>query len=485
MRHLPQRRRAALAVALLLGSLALAGCSQEAKKEPALGTPGAPTLSAADIDNIVRRSFQYIAMYNTNNKFALDKTNPMNSGGYNKIYKATELANADVKALARPNNDTLYQLAMLDLRDEPMILDVPSFDTQYASMETSAYDGYIGIPLATSEGDFKKPVKLLFYSARTKGFKTGDKIDGIDKYVEMTGDFAVAFLRLMPESSNPAKHAAIIKQIGLLKLEGLSEFQGKPALTPSAVNFPAFGATDEDVYGTNLLEVMQFVFNSTTFDPANELDQGVLAALKPLGVEPGKTYDASKVAKIDNAAFRQSCVALKAANVAIMQDPAKALALLLKAFLPKGKMDLDTLIFQNVIGPAGQPASQALYLPVHSSDGKPMNAQNDYVMKMTKDQLPPALAFWSLTLYDTDHGFFIPNKENKYSVGQNAGFKLNAEGGIEIHIAAVKPDGVPPENWLPINRGDIGISPMFRLYAPDLAKAKTWTEPTMEIVPAK
>ena len=264
MRHQPQRRRAALAVAMLLGSLVLAGCSQEAKKEPAPGTTGAPTLSSADIDNIVRRSYQYIAMYNTNNKFALDKTNPMNSGGYNKIYKATELANADVKALARPNNDTLDQLAMLDLRDEPMILDVPSFDTQYASMETSAYDGYIGIPLATSEGDFKKPVKLLFYSARTKGFKTGDKIDGIDKYVEMTGDFAVAFLRLMPESSNPAKHAAIIKQIGLLKLLGLSEFQGKPALTPSAVNFPAFGATDEDVYGTNLLEVMQFVFNSTT-----------------------------------------------------------------------------------------------------------------------------------------------------------------------------------------------------------------------------
>jgi hypothetical protein len=38
----------------------------------------------------------------------------------------------------------------------------------------------------------------------------------------------------------------------------------------------------------------------------------------------------------------------------------------------------------------------------------------------------------------------------------------------------VEPAGVPPENWLPINREDQGISLMLRLYAPDLAKAKTW-----------
>ena len=105
-------------------------------------------------------------------------------------------------------------------------------------------------------------------------------------------------------------------------------------------------------------------------------------------------------------------------------------------FKSKGHIDLDTLVFQNVIGPIGQPADEALYLPVNAADGKPMNAENDYVIKMTKEGLPPALAFWSVTLYDTKNGWFIPNKEDKYSVGQNAGYKLNAEGGIEIFIAA-------------------------------------------------
>ena len=64
---------------------------------------------------------------------------------------------------------------------------------------------------------------------------------------------------------------------------------------------------------------------------------------------------------------------------------------------------------------------------------------------MTKADMPPALAFWSLTLYDAKEGFFIPNKEKKYSVGENAGMKLNASGGIEVYVAAKQPKGVPAE----------------------------------------
>ena len=72
------------------------------------------------------------------------------------------------------------------------------------------------------------------------------------------------------------------------------------------------------------------------------------------------------------------------------------------------------------------------------------------------------------------------NDSRKYSVGENAGMKLNAEGGIEIHVAARKPDGVPPENWLPVNRGDYGIDMIMRIYAPDLERYKTWSPPKAE-----
>jgi hypothetical protein len=109
-----------------------------------------------------------------------------------------------------------------------------------------------------------------------------------------------------------------------------------------------------------------------------------------------------------------------------------------------------------------------------------MNALNDYVIRMSADDLPPAQAFWSLTLYDTANGFFIPNDRKKYSVGENAGMKLNADGGIEIHVAADEPEGVPEENWLPINRKDEALDVIMRIYAPDLEEMETWTAPRAE-----
>ncbi len=79
-------------------------------------------------------------------------------------------------------------------------------------------------------------------------------------------------------------------------------------------------------------------------------------------------------------------------------------------------------------------------------------------------------------------GFFIPNDRKKYSVGENAGMKLNKDGGIEIHIAAGKPEGVPEENWLPINRKDEGLDIPMRIYGPDLEKMKSYKVPQAERV---
>ena len=60
--------------------------------------------------------------------------------------------------------------------------------------------------------------------------------------------------------------------------------------------------------------------------------------------------------------------------------------------------------------------------------------------------------------------------------------KLNADGGIEIYVAAEKPEGVPEENWLPINRKDENLDVILRLYVPDLEKIKSWTVPKAEKV---
>lgn len=471
---------AVLALLMVVCPVAMAAQDTGSPTHPNHPSAQAVKMTDADAQNVVRRSLQYVALYDTLLNFTFKKKNPFASGGWNKTHYPEGLMDASVRAIPRPNNDTLYVMSMMDLRQDPVVIHYPAFSSRFVSLETSAMDHYVDMPLATSKGDFKKPTTFLYYSARTEGYK-GEPVQGVDKIMELSGDFAIAFLRVMPEATDPAKFKANMAAIQKVKLQTLSEFQGKPRKPADKIVFPPFGRA-EDTYAKNFLPVMQFVFNTTTFDPNNEMDQRALAAMAPLGVKPGKTYHASQHDEIDGQQLGKVFAAVNQKENALWNDPKKAAPLLSKVFQPKGHMTIDLMVLQSAVGPLGQPADQALYPGIATTDGKPMNAQHDYVIRMTKDELPPAIAFWSLTLYDSKEGFFIPNKEKKYSVGQNAGMKLNAEGGIEIYVAAEQPKGVPAENWLPITREDLGIGLIMRVYQPDLEKYKTWKAPKAEMV---
>ena len=455
-------------------------------KEPAKAVPFAPKaaeesvlqLSDEQVDNIVRRSYQYVAMYNVNNKFALAQ------GGWNTVAADTRLKDHTMTEIARPNNDTLYVGAMMDLRKDPVVLDIPAFDSTYASLMVTGYDHYVNVPLSVTKGDFSEPVKALFYTSRTEGY-AGEKVEGIDLYYKMTGDFVSGVFRIMPHANDEARFEKITQQMQSVKLMTLSEFQGKPAIAIDDVQFPNVGQSDLDVYENNFLEVMQFVVNHTSFDSANELDQEFLAAMKPLGIEPGQVFTEDNVVAIDGKQFRAAADKLRQQEFARAQDPVETAKHGLRYFQPKGEIDLTTQLIQSVIGPIGLPATEAVYPLIVAADGSPMNAQHDYVIHMSEDELPPAKAFWSITLYDTANGFFIPNDRKKYSVGENSGMKLNSDGGLDVYISAEKPDGVPAENWLPINRQDEQLDIILRIYNPALEQYKTYVAPKAEMIDSK
>jgi hypothetical protein len=413
------RRRTFFASFIVLSiMLAISGCS---KPETPAATSG---LTDAEIDNIVRQSYRFVAMYNVNNKFALKQ------GGWNTVVADTVLKDHTMRDIARPNNDTLYIGCMLDLRAEPVVLDFPAFDSDYVSLMITAYDHYVNVPMTTRNGDFANPEKMLVYNARTAGYD-GEQVEGIERYFEATGDFVSAVFRVMPHASDPERFAKVVDQMQTVQLMTLSEFRGGEALPVIDPGFPPVGRTDFDIFGDNLLEVMQFVFNHTIFDPDDEVDQAVLAAYAPLGVAPGKTYDPDAVAAIDGAKVRQTAERVWAEETAKVGVPEWDKKHIQAMFQPKGQISQEVLTFQSV-------------------------------------------------LYDIENGFFIPNDREKYSVGANAGMQLDDDGGIAIYVAAEQPPGVPEENWLPITREDLGIGPIMRLYEPDLERFETWEAPKAE-----
>ena len=76
-----------------------------------LSAPGAVSAQAGAVidltdpqmEELVRRSYQYVAMFNVNNKFALDPDNPMTTGGYNRSFANIELADHTLQAIVPCN----------------------------------------------------------------------------------------------------------------------------------------------------------------------------------------------------------------------------------------------------------------------------------------------------------------------------------------------------------------------------------------------
>jgi hypothetical protein len=226
----------------------------------------------AQIKNIVERSYQYVALYNLINKFAISQ------GGWNTIKADTTLKDHTMTDLARPNNDSFYTVIMLDLRKEPFVVNLPAFDSKYVSLMVVAYDHYVNVPKSTTQGDFQKNEKILFYSDHTQDYN-GETIEGVDNIFKADGDFITVVFRVMPHAVEPLRfkhNTAKIQEIGF---KGLAEFKGETPKERDAITFPQVGKIDLDIFENNFVEVMQFVVNHLSFDKTIEMDKDFLDQL--------------------------------------------------------------------------------------------------------------------------------------------------------------------------------------------------------------
>ncbi len=129
--------------ALVVLLAACVSCDSGSDRQAASVVPADAT--SADMENLVRRSYQYVALFNTLNNFVVNDKNPFATGGWNKTHYPTGLMDASVRAIPRPNNDSFYVLSMLDLRKDAVVIQYPAF-----SSRTSPWRPQPSITIATS-----------------------------------------------------------------------------------------------------------------------------------------------------------------------------------------------------------------------------------------------------------------------------------------------------------------------------------------------
>ena len=143
--------------------------------------------------------------------------------------------------------------------------------------------------------------------------------------------------------------------------------------------------------------------------PPHDTDQPIIARLKRIGFDAGKSFD---VAKLDTP-VRKAIEDAPAAAQKLMAWKIPTLARVANNW----SMNTDTMgVYGNYylkraivtqLGLGANLPEDAIY-PLNLGDetGKPLNGANKYAIHFGKEEIPPVDAFWSITLYDND-GFQV------------------------------------------------------------------------------
>jgi hypothetical protein len=165
--------------------------------------------------------------------------------------------------------------------------------------------------------------------------------------------------------------------------------------------------------------------------PPHVTDWSTIARLKRIGIEPGKSFDYERLDPSVQQALDKAAV-----------DGLKGMYAKLPTFarvVNGWQMNTDTMgVYGDyylkraaaaLIGLGANQPEDAIYpLNISDANGKPPLGQHNYVQHFSKEELPPANAFWSVTMYD-EAGFQVANSINRFAIGDHSDdLKYNPDG---------------------------------------------------------
>ena len=110
------------------------------------------------------------------------------------------------------------------------------------------------------------------------------------------------------------------------------------------------------------------------------------------------------------------------------------------------------------------------------AEGHPLDSANRYVLHFDQGMLPPANAFWSITMYDLD-GFQTPNRIDRFAIGDRDDLRFNSDGSLDIYVQSESPGSDKESNWLPAPKSG-RMAPTMRIYWPRVnAIGSLWNPP--------
>lgn len=381
-------------------------------------------------------------------------------GPMNMFVSVPTYPTADLKLVVRPNFDTLYSPAWLDLTKEPMIVSAPDTGGRYyllplLDMWTDVF---------ASPGWRTTGTRAANFLVTPPGW-SGKVPSGMTRIAAPT---PIVWIIGRTKTDGPSDYDAVHRIQSGFKITPLSRWGRAPVSptatidpsvdmkTPPKIQVDTMPADKFFAYAAELLKVI----------PPHITDQPMVAQLQKIGFEPGRSFD---VAKLDPA-IRNALASAPQDAKQLMAWKLPTLARVVNGW----SMNTDTMgVYGNyylkraIVAQLGLGANlpeDAIY-PANLADesGKPLDGANKYTLHFAKDEMPPADAFWSITLYDND-GYQIANALNRFAVSSWMPLKYDADGSLDLYFQNDSPGADKEVNWLPAPNGAFNLT--MRLYAP-------------------
>jgi hypothetical protein len=400
-------------------------------------------------------------------------------GPMNTFTNVPEYPPANFRDVVRPNFDTLYSVAWLDLTREPVVITVPDTSGRFYLLPIlDMWSDVFASPGWRTTGTQAQTLVVVPPDWRPGWLEKlppdAQRINAPTSFVWIIG---------RTKTDGPGDYPAVHKIQQGLTVTPLSQW-GKPPLPLTVAIDPKVDMKTPPKVQVDTMPVdryFSYAAELLKLQPPHITDEPILAQMKRIGIERGKSFDIGAL----DPAVQQGFKGVAEDAQALMKWKVPTLARVANGW----SMNTDTMgVYGNyylkraIVAQLGLGANlpeDAIY-PINLGDdtGKPLDGANNYVMHFAKTDLPPVSAFWSVTLYDSD-GFQVANALNRFAVSSWMPFVYNADGSLDLYFQNTSPGGAKEANWLPAPRSPFNLT--MRLYAPKSeALTGKWNPPVVK-----
>jgi hypothetical protein len=422
-------------------------------------------------------AFPLLLQYTTQMQLAnfAGPTGHVGQAPFNQFSHARAFAPADFKAVVRPNVDTLYSIAHLDLGSDPLVLSVPATDRYFMLTMQSLWTDVFAVPGTRTTGRNTKR-EFLLVGPRWQG----EAPPGLE-IIRSPTRFAVIGGRTQTNGVGDYGKVHAIQQgyeVRPLSAWRKDDYVPRRNEVDSAIDMKTrplvqVEAMDAALFFGRFAELLQD-------NPPGPQDYPMLHRLERVGLRVGRSFELNAASPTIKQAFARAIVDGRAMVASLGKKAAGAGGHGWTYTMSGGAYGVNYRERAAVAYFAlGMNLPQdALYPSLATdSEGRPLDGNRKYVLHLEKGQLPPVDAFWSLTAYDAD-GYFMPNALQRQALGDRDPLVMNTDGSLDLYIQAEPPGAGKEANWLPVAKAPFTL--MLRLYSPRSEVLDgAWTPPPL------